>query len=240
MNVNVSNNMAMKSSMVGIPQQTLTPKEIKQDQDRAAFVRDLEQDKDALELQQEQTIVREFKEQPQIKKETAPIQRRQVAETERRSETQESWEAPETTEQGLPARLKYDTVSLITHRFDAWQRAQQMEQSWGQSQHLLAPDVQRKVFINNLRKWVDLEYQQYIKSDTALYTRRNLREILQALGEQETSNIRRTSARKRNLSDTKVEFSNYNRYNVDQASKVLKIFEEVETPRQELQYDLVA
>lgn len=101
------------------------------------------------------------------------------------------------------------------------------------------PEVQRKKFAENLKKWVEVEYKQYVKGNDPLYSRRNLREIMQALGDTEVKS-KKTGKKESSADKNEVSFSAFNKYNINQASNTLKIFEEIQVPDDHTFFELVA
>lgn len=146
-----------------------------------------------------------------------------------------SGKAPTTAKSGK-SPLLYDTSRFIQHNFQETAAAQQQPAK-------LRPDIQRKQFAENLRKWVQLEYSQFTKNADPLYTRRNLREILNALGDSD-SKTNKYSSKEDSVGKNKIGFSKFNKYNITQASQALKLFEEINSPESEMQnlseLDLVA
>lgn len=91
-----------------------------------------------------------------------------------------------------------------------------------------SPEAQKKQFLSRLREMVSTEYSQYVKSDDALYSRRNLREIMQALNTDDASGRRRQSWMAAN--DNWGEYEGYNKFNLMRASRSMKVVQENHQP----------
>lgn len=245
MNVNTQSNFAMMSSMVGIPQNTIPTKQVNKDLDQGKQIMETDKSEETMETDKERANVQNQGNQaPTVTKyQTQGIQRRLIAEdhqeekktkgTNRELESQDLLAKQETK-----GKLLLDTSSQIQHRFQKYQMLQQQQQA--STQKRLKPDVQRRIFAENLRKWVDVEYKQFVKNNDPLYTRRNLREILQALGEQESPTAKKAKMDRDVAGKSKTQYTKYNKYNITQASKALRIFEEIPSNIEHLEYDHVA
>jgi hypothetical protein len=85
----------------------------------------------------------------------------------------------------------------------------------------------KEFFLRNFFRLVDTEYKQYVKSDDAMYSRKNLREILSALGE----TINPFSAKNKKWRENKgLEPKGFDKLSQRAAGRTLKIFDEVPEP----------
>jgi|GEM_PF-972054 len=245
MNVNTHNTIAMMSSMVGVPQQSTQTKQVNKDLDSSQQILDLDKGEESQETEQDAPQLKNQGQQSEgvARQQAKSVQRRFVAEDykqEQKAKGAESelsqdlqhLDSSKTQQQG---RVMLDTSSQIQHRF---QKVLTQQQQQPNTQNRMKPDVQRRQFADNLRKWVDVEYKQFVKQNDPLYTRRNLREILSALGDQDPSSKKVKSDR--DTSKTTVQFSKFNKYNITQASKAMRIFEEIPSNIDNIDYDLVA
>ncbi len=243
MNVSTHNNIAMMSSMVGVPQQSSQTKQVNKDLDLGKQITDVEKGDESKEMDKEAPQLKHQGPQSEsvARQQTKSVQRRFVAEDYKQeqkakgaeSELSQDLQSLESKPQG---RVLLDTSSQIQHKFQKVLNQQQQQQP--NAQNRMKPDVQRRQFADNLRKWVDVEYKQFVKQNDPLYTRRNLREILSALGDQDPS-AKKTKSDRDN-SKTTVQFSKFNKYNITQASKAMRIFEEIPSNLDNIDYDLVA
>lgn len=153
-------------------------------------------------------------------------------------ETSESQEAkkPVATKQAqrTVATGALDNAKQIQHSF-----SKTLDETNAGNEAKQRPELQRKKFAQNLRKWVDVEYKQYVKDNNPLYSRRNLREILNALGNFEAK-TNKTSKKDDAKNNSQVSFSAFNKYNVTQATKTLHIFDEIQVPDNYEAFELVA
>ncbi|MHC9540224.1 MAG: hypothetical protein AB9903_11960 [Vulcanimicrobiota bacterium] len=244
MNVSTHNNIAMMSSMVGVPQQSTQTKQANKELDSGQQISDLDKGEESQEAEKDAPQLKNQGQQSEgvARQQAKSVQRRFVAEEykqEQKAKGAESeltqdlqhLDSSKTQQQG---RVMLDTSSQIQHKFQKVLTQQQPT-----NQNRMKPDIQRRQFADNLRKWVDVEYKQFVKQNDPLYTRRNLREILSALGDQDPS-AKKTKSSDRDTSKTTVQFSKFNKYNITQASKAMRIFEEIPSNLDNIDYDLVA
>lgn len=253
MNINMHNNIAMMSSMVGIPQNSGGNRQVNKEQgtEKTLAENDLGTETTDETAEEESSSARQTARADQQKKttgarqqtQTHAVQQKSVSEEskteeqKKTSETSQQQKAGQTGKTGQTGGL-LDTSKLIQLGFQKAQEAKENQEAKQQR-----PDIQRKQFAENLKKWVDVEYKQYVKDNDPLYSRRNLREILQALGDSDTKTQKKDSAKDSTGKNT-VSFSKFNKYNITQASTALKLFTEissVEDPTYANQgFDLVA
>lgn len=122
--------------------------------------------------------------------------------------------------------IKMDTAAYTQWKFNMQQQAAGANGMLAQQ-----PEVKKREFLKNLQQMVKDEYAQYVKSDDAPYSRRNLREIMQALNQESPSAKRlRKETDSRNVilasanSDTG-EFR-YNKLNFMRAANTLKVVQQ--------------
>ncbi|MCL5035976.1 MAG: hypothetical protein M1269_02555 [Chloroflexi bacterium] len=82
-----------------------------------------------------------------------------------------------------------------TNQVDLHYRAIQRMAGNDPDAQVLSENPQQR-FLNNLNRLVRMEYQQYVKSEDPMYTRKNLREIMQAIS-QEVSQLQPRDKRDR-------------------------------------------
>ncbi len=249
MNVNMHNNIAMMSSMVGIPQHAGQTKQVNKDLDQGKQITETDKSEEPKEHDKERSNVQNQGNKPQgaAKHQAQSVQRRFIAEDRQEEKKTKGKEGSDIESQDLLAKqetkgkLMLDTSSQIQHRFAKFQTLQAQQQQQAAAQKKLKPEIQRRIFADNLRKWVDVEYKQFVKQNDPLYTRRNLREILQALGEQESPTTKKTKMDRGDAAGkNKTQYTKYNKYNITQASKAMRIFEEIPSNIDNIDYDLVA
>jgi len=250
MNVSTHNNIAMMSSMVGVPQQTGQTKQVaNKDLDQGKQVSEADKAEEAAEHSKDKNETAAANagagkaEHSSARQQARSVQRRYVAEdykqekAESKTENSSELDQPGQTQgTGKGKGVMLDTSSGIQLKFNKFVAQQQTEAS---QQTRMKPDIQRRQFASNLQKWVDVEYKQFVKSNDPLYTRRNLREILSALGDQDPS-VKKNRFDKDSVGKNSIAFSKYNKHNITQASKAMRIFEEIPSNLDNMDYDLVA
>ena len=197
MNVAAMNNMATKSQMVGFVPNQQKMQEVKKEQEHSTTVTEMEKQDtsnsstkgggdnpnaatDAAQSRAQQAANQARRRQISLPEKTE----RHEAESSSESKEQHAPQgAAQSTGSGLQRGLiPLDNTARINFQFQAQQRAAaEAGQADNPSQR---PEAQKRQFLTRLRSLVSLEYQQYVKSDSNLYTRRNLREIAAALGDQ--------------------------------------------------------
>ncbi|MHB2019233.1 MAG: hypothetical protein ACYCW6_19970 [Candidatus Xenobia bacterium] len=86
--------------------------------------------------------------------------------------------------------------------------------------------AQKERFLRSFKSLVENEYNQYVKSDDALYSRKNLREILAALGDQDSLFSRKDTKTKKDDKNNLGSLKGYNKLNQRLAGRTLHIFDE--------------
>lgn len=166
---------AMKLAFVGIPQTLQGPKEGAEERDYTAVVAPEEKlEEQKVETQQQQAPPKT----PERAGRTSLAQeltRQEIFDTYVKSE-----ETPEQTQQTF-YKVSQDTATRIDQAY---------KNREGLATYLLnqgAPtpeEAKQANYLRNSRKMLELEYQQYVKTD-ALYTRKELRDQIGALKQQE-------------------------------------------------------
>ena len=176
--------------------------------------------------------------QSHAKQQTHSTQQRRVSdEIENRPEqkdinSKEAGKSDKPAQTAKPAKgqVSYDTASLIQHKF--------VKQQQANPETPVRPDVAKKDFAKKLQQWAKLELDQHTNG-VSLYTRRDMRAIISALtGEQPKTN--KTNSKEDKAGNNQVSFSKFNKYNITSAANALRIFEEIPSPEDHLNYDLVA
>lgn len=240
--------MATKAQMVGfVPRDGV--KEVKKEEEHTTTIRELEQQdtsnsgartgqdprgtQDKARVQTPDQKVR----QRQI---SAPQQERSNA-TEESTDSAEARQTPDKAATGQPSgprgRVAFDTSAQIQWKFNQAQTKQGGGNEGAQAQ----PEVQKRQFLSRLQDMVKTEYQQYVKSDDALYSRRNLREIMSALNQEDPYSKRLSKEQDTRSTNTPRELEGYNKYNALRASRSMQVVQErAQQDQQESSLQLVA
>lgn len=130
-----------------------------------------------------------------------------------------------------PAKPKFDTGRLIQLQFMS-NAGKDLASNLIMSAAEKAIALKEK-FLRNFFRLVDIEYKQFVKSDDAVYSRKNLREILAALGE----TINPFSAKKKRQEDRDrvPDKRGFNKLTQRLAGRTLKIFDDPEEEEQQQQ-----
>ena len=113
-------------------------------------------------------------------------------------------------------------------------RKQRQQQGHGvdnNAQHQFSQSRQLKQFLNNLRELVKKEYMQ----DATTYSRKNYREILQALGYEVKSFDNKAEKDRRDRMNGQIALKKFNKHYAAQANRHLRLFNE--DPMQDPNYD---
>ncbi len=129
-----------------------------------------------------------------------------------------------------------DNASRIGLMYQQKMRKQKSQQGKVNNDQPAAQQNRLKSFLGNLKKMVKLEYQQYTKPEISPYSRRNLREVMSALGENvkafDNKSLKdRKDRQNSNVSNLKF----YNKHHASRASRHLKLFHG--DPMQDPNYD---
>ncbi len=233
------NTISMMSSLVGVPQynsakkvnkETSDSEKIRNEENFSEVSEEGNETQEATKASKKgSTASAQGSTQTQSKHQLTAAQRRAVAEDlkpenkeVKGEETAQAAKGQNAKTSSKPSSLFYDTSRLIQHNFKSTVDNQQ-------DSHKLRPDIQRRQFAENLKKWVQLEYNQFTKDADPLYTRRNLREILNALGDSD-SKTQKSGSKEDSTGKNQVGLSKFNKYNISQASNALKLFEEMSLP----------
>lgn len=255
MNVNMQNNISMMSAMVGIPHNTDGAKQItKESQSNTVLDNKLDYTEGAegegAAAEADEAGSEYIRKKPQTqnagkahKNQANRVGRKMVSDetvTDTKNKTGETAEAKQaenaakTAKSAKMSSTMFDTSKQIQFSFN-----KTMDEAQAGQETKTRPDIQRKKFAENLKKWVEVEYKQYVKDNDPLYSRRNLREILQALGDTEVKG-KKNGKKDDSTGKSEVSFSSFNKYNIDKASSTLKIFEEIQVPDDHTPFELVA
>lgn len=245
MNVNSANVLSFTSSLVGIPQQTATKK---LDDNGLKETEQITETEDTEESQSAKNKEQDVKSTPQkydstTKQQSQSIQRRFFKEdTGDKKVFSDKAQSPQDTDiqQAGQSKIRLDTSSWI--QLKSKQNLNELVQN-REDGASVKQEFHKKQLLNNMKKMVDIEYKQYVKDNDPLYTRRNLREILQALGDQDSPKTRKTwSERDKNSVGKEVKCSsNYNRLNISKMANTMYMLDQSMLDMgSQLDYDLVA
>jgi hypothetical protein len=125
------------------------------------------------------------------------------------------------------AKVPLDNASRIGLMYQQAQRKKNAEQGpLNNDRPAQSQQGQLKNFLGNLRKFVKTEYDQYTKTEISTYNRRNLREILGALGDNVKTFDDKAAKDRRDRQVNGDVKKAYNKHYAATASKNLKLFNE--------------
>ena len=254
--VNNANNISMMSSMVGIPHKAADgakqiAKESGSNLNKLGESSEGAGEGGSGEVEEESSSSAGVRRQQaasraqrQQQSSSARVARKRVSDDTVLDTKNKAGESAESKEAGKPAVAKQAPKTTGTATLDNAKQIQYsfsktMEETNAGNEAKQRPELQRKKFAQNLRKWVDVEYKQYVKDSNPLYSRRNLREILNALGNFE-SKTNKSNKKDDAKNNSEVSFSAFNKYNVTQATKTLHIFDEIQVPDNYEAFELIA
>lgn len=140
---------------------------------------------------------------------TGKAQRRSGTEADRKTENK--YLDPE-NRKSEPEKRELDNVRRIQYEFSRGHAAEETPQA--------KPDMQKRQFNEKLKKWVEIEYSQFVKYPDAHTTKNNLGDVLQTLKD------RLKPSGKRDRSDSegagekaKGRYNRFNLFNIVQAVK---------------------
>jgi len=225
MNVNSYNNLAMMSSMTGITQQPGATKQVSGDLPLDWQITETEKDGEARGVKKDDPQPRQQHSARNVARQQAQgVERRHVAEdTGARGSngTNEPGESGSKTFDNLTgSKLSFDTARNIQYRYQSSIRS-------SPDQHTMAPQNQppdRQKLVNNLSKWVDIEYKQFNKAQGAPLSRRDLREVMHVLGNMNTSDS--SAAKSETTEEPEEKPTMYNRGNLSKLSKVMRFLDD--------------
>lgn len=242
-------NMAVRSQMIGLPQQVRTGR-VEQQQETPIF-KQPEKQKESQETPKESFTKSSGEEQPKAhRRKEQQVMTRYVSTTGKKTETQKAQtkEAKNAEEQKQAAENKasYEPKAKVpldnAARIGLMYKSQQ-RQAKGNVQNdntNAGQQKQLKSFLNNLKQYVEQEYKQYGTPENSLYTKRNLREILSALGyETKAFDNKAAKDRKERTSTGSAKVKSYNKHYDVSARKHLKLFNE-DPMQQQDSFDMVA
>ncbi|MCD4786287.1 MAG: hypothetical protein K8T10_20885 [Candidatus Eremiobacteraeota bacterium] len=246
-------NMAMRSQMVGIHQHT-SSKKTKRHQETKT-IREPEKQKATKKPPKETYTRSKSDQQPKAhRRKINQVMTRYVAGTGKKTESQKAQikdteqakqqgQAKEGQEQQPKAKVPLDNAARIGLMYKSQQRkGTKQTQSRVSNDTPQQPQTQHqqlKKFLSNLRQYVNLEYKQYGSQNNSLYSRRNLREILTALGHQTKAFDNKTSKDRNKRNSGVSNLKSFNKHYEAKARKSLKLFGN-EHKENEDPFDMVA
>jgi hypothetical protein len=238
-------NMATRSQMIGFPQQVGLTKHVQkeekteiQEEREKPQIREKEREEDKTQISEQAPKTHQRKAQQVIRRFVA-----ETGETKDAKQTQEKdtkhtqIKAQERDEkiQQEHAKAPVDNASRIGLMYQQSMRnKRKLDGQQAQVDQAGAQPKQLKRFLSNLRQYVNMEYKQYTNPDISTYTRRNLREILAALGEGTKAFDDKAAKDRRDRQTGNVEDKKFNKFYAATASKQLKLFNE--DPIQDFNY----
>lgn len=234
-------NMAMRAQMVGVPQRIGVTKKAQKQQEAHITQEPKKQTKakkqqDSFQRSSQAKRSHQRKAQQVIRRfvaTTGHARKSQKAQKKNIQQTQTARHSQEQQQQ--QAKVPLDNASRIGLMYQQAMRNKKKAKGKVQNDNnAQTHHKQLKRFLANLRQYVNLEYKQYTKSELSLYSRRNLREILSALGHQ-TKAFDNKAAKERRRQQTGGVSRRYNKHYAARASKSLKLFNE--DPMQDPSYD---
>lgn len=250
MSINLTGtNALMRSQLTGATQRTGLTKHIQKEEDIEvrrevrSEPKDVKEQKDkytpGVDSQQprvhrkkaEQVIQRFVSETGQNK----DAKKAQTKDTEAAKRAQQAGEGEDT--QQAKAKVPLDNASRIGLMYQQAVRKKNAQKERVASDNRAAQNQQGRLknFLGNLRKYVKLEYQQYTKPEISTYSRRNLREILGALGDNVKAFDNKAQKDRRDRIDITDGPKGYNKHYAATASRHLKLFNE--DPMQDPNYN---
>lgn len=225
--------MATKAQMVGfVPRDGV--KEVKKQEEHTTTVRELEQQDTSNNGARTGQDPRGTQDKPQVQTPDQKVRQRQISApqqqrsqaTEEKTESAEARQTPDQAANGQAqaprGRFALDTSAQIQWKFNQ----AQTKQGGGPENAQTQPELQKRQFLSRLQDMVKTEYQQYVKSDDALYSRRNLREIMSALNQDDPYSKRLSKEQDTRNTETPHELEGYNKYNAMRATRSLQVVEQ--------------
>lgn len=233
--------MATKAQMVGfVPRDSV--KEVKKEEEHTTTIRELEQQDTSNTGARTGQDPRDAQGKGQVQTPDQKVRQRQISapQQERSRPAEESTESAESRPTPDPStspqthaprgRVAFDTSAQIQWKFNQAQTGQTGAAENGQS----SPEVQKRQFLRRLQDMVKIEYQQYVKSDDAVYSRRNLREIAAALNQEDPYSKRLGKEQdSRNNNSTAHELEGYNKFNAMRATRSLQVVQHQQQEQQQ-------
>ena len=234
-------NMAKRANMVGLPQrartkrtetrqQTVTtqptPQQKQQKQvQKDTFTKQSAQDKPKAHRRKVQSVMTRYVASTGKKTDAQKAQSKDTKEAQKQAFAREKQDLPQPK-----AKTPLDNASRIGLMYKSKMRQQahkagrrmvgeQQQQPQGQQARL-------KRFLGNLRQYVNLEYKQYGSQDNSLYSRRNLREILTALGHETKAFDNKVKKDRMSRTTGTVEHKPYNKHYEIRAQRNLKMYQD--------------
>jgi len=244
-------NMLNQAQMMGLPQQQTTAKRVEHQQETQVS-REPEKQQESQQTPRDTFTKDTGQEQPKThQRKVNQVMTRFLSETGKNTDAQKA-QTKDTDEarkqehtrdaENPQAKVPLDNASRIGLMYKSQQR-QQTQRSEGKVQNDNTNQPQQKQlrsFLSNLKEYVALEYKQYGTTENSLYSRRNLREILSALGH-ETKAFDNKAAKDRKDRTTNVAGAkSYNKNYEVKARHNLKLFTEDPMQQNSVPFDMVA
>ncbi len=249
-------NMAKHSTMVGLPQRP-TAKRVEHRQETQ--VRDTPTEQKHHKSIQKDTFTRQTsQEQDQPKTHRRKVQNMMtnyVASTGKKTgaheaqskdhvEAKKQEHAREKEEAQTTAKTPLDNAARIGLMYKAKTRQQahgvNRRQVGEEQQQPQAQQQRLKSFLNNLKEYVQLEYKQYGTQENSLYSRRNLREILSALGHETKAFDNKVKKDRMNRGSGTSEVKSYNKHYETRARSNLKMYQDDLMREQSDPFEMIA
>lgn len=249
-------NMAKHSTMVGLPQRP-TAKRVEHRQE--THVRDTPTEQKQQRSVQKDTFTRQTspdQDQPKThRRKVQNIMTNYVASTGKKTgaseaqkkdhvEAKKQEHAREKEEAQTAAKTPLDNAARIGLMYKAKTRQQAHgvnRRSVGEEQQQPQAQQQRlKSFLNNLKEYVQLEYKQYGTQENSLYSRRNLREILSALGHETKAFDNKAKKDRMNRTTGTSEVKSYNKHYETRARGNLKMYQDDLMREQHDPFEMIA
>jgi hypothetical protein len=205
-------------------------KKVKEEKERDSYTRGARSETPKTHQKKTNQVLKHFISQTDAKKKIDKQDK-----TNKKAATQDAQE-PEQQQ----AKVPLDNASRIGLMYQQQMRKQQKK---GQQESRVGKDgpppqqQQMKRFLANVREFVKTEYKQYTRPEISPYSRRNLREILSALGEEVKAFDNKIGKDRRDRQKGVEDNKSFNRHYAATASKNLKLF--ADDPMMDLNYEPV-
>jgi hypothetical protein len=249
MNV-TGNNMLNQAQMMGLPQQTAAKKI--EHQQETTVAKEPEKQQESQQTPRDTFTKDTGQEQPKThQRKVNQVMTRYISETGKNTDAQkaqskdtdEARRQEHARESETPhAKVPLDNASRIGLMYKSQQR-QEAQRSEGRVQNDNNNQPQQKQlrsFLSNLKEYVSLEYKQYGTTENSLYSRRNLREILTALGYETKAFDNKISKDRKDRTSAVSNTKSYNKNYEIKAQNSLKLFTEDPMQQNSVPFDMVA
>lgn len=216
MNVNFQDNVSLRSSMVGVPQQLKTPQQI--EEQRTIQYRPIEAEEG------EKTADSKTKDAQNLWKQgSANKTSYEPGLQERKSPHLTGGSSKGQNAEITRPGFLMDNSSMINFKFQNGAQSAQASQTSKSLHSPFDPRMKKKQFVGSMKKMIDLELKQFVKSDDNQYTRAGLRTILKAIDPDESK-------------PKKADPANYNLQNINKVMTAMRAFEDNPSFLEETQY----